>query len=639
MADWTLDFTSLRGNHYQVAISGLSGNVGLTGSADTFVTQEDDSDDIFTPIRLQSGYIRIADTQNSNYNWNAIIPTNETSCPVTLYDTSHNNQVKFRGYVTPQTYGGQWHEYAQIREIPVMCQLSALQSFNFEPEQEDTVNFGYLLYKIFSKAGTWGYFFFQGSYVITEILYKRVMMANLFDTDDNGNLTSRYSALSLLEEICKFWGWSCRTFGEDVYFYCPDEQQSWAYIDLRGLGDIGDDRSPNWGTKQWESDGDCFNEPANNDNQILYYRGIRKATVRASVNPKPSILNLNFDAIEEAINAETTSVDSVKQGDTYYFNKYGLADGYENEDFSVSLQWDQSDIRAQFRLHDEYTGDIRFKHNYNWKCFLSVNDGDDAYAARFKLKRSLSLEHCVIDIQGATESVSNGSMTCRLRIGSYYWDGGTWTTTPSTFLIRFGNEENPLEEEGAGVIISNRPLNSSLPAYEGHGIPIYSSMSGEFVFDIVTVLASGEVGQRVVWLTSFEISIKRFYGYSENVSRSENTYTANAGIYSDDKAVDTIFATDNGNQFGLGLLLNPDGSYCTEVTCDGQQQRPEQFLANRMARWGNHVRRSLALNLRTDQIPDISPLYYILAEGMGLYPLSISHQWADDITSLGLYEV
>jgi hypothetical protein len=164
-------------------------------------------------------------------------------------------------------------------------------------------------------------------------------------------------------------------------------------------------------------------------------------------------------------------------------------------------------------------------------------------------------------------------------------------------------------------------------------------MSGEFVFDIVTVSTTGEVGQRVVRLTSFEISTKRFYGYSENVSRSENTYTANAGIYSDDKEVSTIFATDNGNQFGLGLLLNPDGSYCTEVTCDGLQQRPEQFLADRMARWGNHVRRSLALNLRTDQIPDISPLYYILAEEMSLYPLSISHQWADDITILGLYEV
>jgi hypothetical protein len=643
MADWILDFTSLGGTHYRVAISGCSGNVGLIGSVDAFVTQEEDSDDIFTPVRLQSGYIRIADNgkdaRNNSYNWDAIIPASETSHPVTLYDYDNHDQVKFRGYVTPQTYGGQWHEYAQIREIPVMCQLSALQSFNFEPEQEDTVNFGYLLYKIFSKAGTWGYFHFQGGYVITELLYKRVMTANLFDTDDNGNLTSKYSALGLLEEICKFWGWSCRTFGEDVYFYCPDEQQSWAYIDLRGLGDIGEDLSPNWGTEQWESDGECFNEPANNDNQILYYRGIRKATVRASVNPKPSILNLNFDDVEEAINAETSSVDSVKQGDTYYFDKYGLADGYENEDYSVALQWDQGDIRARFYLHDEYTGDIRFKHNYNWKCFLFVNDGGDAYAARFTLKRSLSLEHCVIDIQGATESVSNGSMTCRLRIGSYYWDGGSWTTTPSTFLIRFGNEETPIEGGGSGVIICNRPLGSSLPAYEGHGIPIYSSMSGEFVFDIVTVSTTGEVGQRVVRLTSFGISTKRFYGYSENVSRSENTYTANAGIYSDDKEVSTIFATDNGNQFGLGLLLNPDGSYCTEVTCDGLQQRPEQFLADRMARWGNHVRRSLALNLRTDQIPDISPLYYILAEEMSLYPLSISHQWADDITILGLYEV
>jgi hypothetical protein len=61
MADWILDFTSLGGTHYRVAISGCSGNVGLIGSVDAFVTQEEDSDDIFTPVRLQSGYIRIAD--------------------------------------------------------------------------------------------------------------------------------------------------------------------------------------------------------------------------------------------------------------------------------------------------------------------------------------------------------------------------------------------------------------------------------------------------------------------------------------------------------------------------------------------------------------------------------------------------
>lgn len=643
MAVWSLNFVSVGGIEYKVEVDGCSSAVNLIGSVEAFVTQEDDSEDVFVPVRLQSGYLRIVDNgkdaDNNAFNWQGIIPSNETSRPITLTDED-NNSVMWRGFVAPQSYGGQWKEYAQVREIPVMCQLSALQGFEFTPLQDEIVNFGRLLFEIFSKAGTWGKFYFQGSHILTEILYKRVNMTNLYDKDDNGQYVARYNALALLEEICKFWGWSCRTYGSDVYFYTPDVQQPWVSTYLSEFNRIAQDLLPNYSTESWQSDSTSATVFANNDNQILYLRGIRKASVHASVNPQPSILQVDFGEIEDAINAESNTVESVKRNDTYYFHKWGLADGYENQDYQVLLYWTQADIRAQFYLYDEYTGNLNYKHNYNWKCFLKINDGNDTYAARFKSKHPVSLEHCVVTINASTVSVSNGYMICRLRIGSFYWDGSGWVSSPSTFNIPFGNEETPLTEEGSGSIFSNRVLNSNRPPYEGHGIPIGSgAISGDFVFDIVSVYTNDVAGQRVVDLTSFEISTVRYYGYSENASRSENTYTVNGGIFSEEASVETIFATDNGNNFGLGLIMNPDGSYCTEVTCDDRQERPEYFLAWRMAMVGNHVRKSLRLNLRTTHINEITPLYYLTADGMYLYPFGISHQWADDITTLALYEI
>ena len=61
--NYSITFKSLRaGTVYTLNIGGGSGAaVPLKGGAQPFVTQEDDSDDQFAPIRTQSGYIRIID--------------------------------------------------------------------------------------------------------------------------------------------------------------------------------------------------------------------------------------------------------------------------------------------------------------------------------------------------------------------------------------------------------------------------------------------------------------------------------------------------------------------------------------------------------------------------------------------------
>jgi hypothetical protein len=62
---WQVKFKSLRaGTDYTVNIydAAYSGNpIPLKGGAEPFITQEDDDEDMFLPIRTQSGYIRIVD--------------------------------------------------------------------------------------------------------------------------------------------------------------------------------------------------------------------------------------------------------------------------------------------------------------------------------------------------------------------------------------------------------------------------------------------------------------------------------------------------------------------------------------------------------------------------------------------------
>ena len=68
----------------------------LKGAAQPFVTEEDNDEDMFMPIRTQSGYLNIVDDgyaedANGNtvsFNWKELVPTIDTDRPVTLTHSS-----------------------------------------------------------------------------------------------------------------------------------------------------------------------------------------------------------------------------------------------------------------------------------------------------------------------------------------------------------------------------------------------------------------------------------------------------------------------------------------------------------------------------------------------------------------------
>ena len=63
MAYWNIRFKSRDGYQYLIQIGGKTGNsdAELLGAAEPFTTEEQDTDDMFTPVLTESGYISIYD--------------------------------------------------------------------------------------------------------------------------------------------------------------------------------------------------------------------------------------------------------------------------------------------------------------------------------------------------------------------------------------------------------------------------------------------------------------------------------------------------------------------------------------------------------------------------------------------------
>lgn len=145
---WQIPFKSLRsGTDYTVNVyqSGYSGNaIVLKGGAEPFSTQEDDSDDMFTPIRTHSGYLRIVDdgfaaNGTTAFDWLSFLPSTDTDRPVTLTDGSGN--IVWQGFMQAQNFGGTLYGNPQVREFPVQCPLTILEGYDINSQNKEIRNF------------------------------------------------------------------------------------------------------------------------------------------------------------------------------------------------------------------------------------------------------------------------------------------------------------------------------------------------------------------------------------------------------------------------------------------------------------------------------------------------------------------
>jgi hypothetical protein len=683
--NYTITFKSLRaGTTYVVNIGGGSGTaVPLKGGAQPFSTQEDDDNNMFAPVRTQSGYLRIVDNgldANGNaFDWKDLIPATDTSRPVTLSHTEGiRTVVDWRGFMQAQDFGSVLYGNPQEREFPIQCVLSILNGSDINYQQTAIQNFAYLLKQIVDaipSAQRPTAFYIQGGGDALVWLRKCIDWQN-FVAEEDGGLAARFTCYECLEDMCSFWGWTARTKGTVMYLTMADDsaEEDWQHLSYANLSTIAGGGNPAVSTVSFNDgtlSGDIF---ASTNNDEYVQRGVNKCVVDVDTNRADDnvidIFTQNTVEAMEALGWQSSTIHGAK----YTNDLLTLDNGYIKvtcrQDYAslnvaeVSANGDNENINV---IRIKKTGgnnvtpfvtmETAYEHNFSGG-FLKLYGSTYRYNDKY--------EDPMRDVD-----YSARFMFARIGIGkdrdhAVWWDGYNRQWLSSVSYCRIGIANKPFAPDEMQEYYTFESWDSDVSGWSWYNTLEFPDVCGKLFIDLLgtdDAQMSSIDGEKSFELKDFTVTFRRNAGvnwepgfhehmrrFSEKDRPTSFGYKAgNASRFTEEMDIDCIYASENTMKFCFGELFNADGTFFSTVPYGQNNYRPEQHLANRVASYWTSSKRRLYLEMRSDEpvadatgvtvIGDVDPMTKVTVDGTECYPIAISRDWRDDVVELTVLEI
>lgn len=689
---WQIPFMSLRtGTVYTVNIfdSDYSGSVVvLKGGAQPFETEELSDEDIFTPVRTQSGYIRIVDDGlatvsgvSTSFNWKQLIPLTDTARPVTLTDP--NNNVLWHGFMQAQSFSGALYGNPQEREFPVQCPLMALQSLQPTVEDIQTHNFAYLIKYVLDDLKTASgnvidinNIIIQGGSDAQQWLLKKFDWQNFLTSDEEEDTVPNCNMFRAFEDFCRFWGWSARTYQQSLYLMRVDDaaEQSILTLNLTQLstmagGTAAGSTSGSLSTATILQSDDVFASD-NIDDTML--RGRNKAVVKSDCNQQDILFKFAPPSVEDTMDEGGYTWVSGGSTRVGYFTTPGITS------FTSRLMDGTGGTYGKFARRQIFSKEEDTEATKVDCICISHTYEEGVVRASLQSKKyvtfgggSLTISGLVYNGASMFNDGGDGRIYVRLGIGASRASAKWWYCTPDEndlSVILFGwsssQQTSVIPVTGGSIAGSTSAVVetiwtivkkiSAIPLPDGVN---EDCLEGYIFVDFLGARRNAHDEADSFEIGNFEISYSRdevFISGQEEVRErvmeiereSSREYVAtNEGQIDESWNADCIFASDNKMEYGYGLLMNANGSYMETAEYAGVDMNPEQQLANRVASFLNKSRRLITPELRSNAtasglaISSITPQYKVVIDGTTTYPVSISRSWRDDVIKLSLLEL
>ena len=700
--NYSITFKSLRaGTTYVLSIGGGSGTaIPLKGGSQPFTTDEDADEDQFKPIRTQTGYFRIVDDgldANGNaFDWKDLIPATDTSRPVTL---TAGGVVMWTGFMQAQNFGGVLYGNPQEREFPVQCILSVLGTYKASTSVVGMNNFAWLLKWLLvdnmpaDQRPT--SFIIQGGADARQWLLKRFDWMNFMNEVEDGDIEPRYSHYDIMEDFCKFWGWTIRTHRKTVYMTCTDdsmEKNRTLSLDQTSLAQLAAD------TTGQSTAGTVTNTPmtvlsvpnafASTSNDTYQNQGPSKATVKADVNQHETVLKFAPSSVRKTMEENGwTWVQEPEQDLVGYFETHTI-DSFDSQTMSGT----SVGTYGGFCRRQVYTTKETDKpQNCDMFLFNHQYDGSAVVSIRSKIARSfaggsLKLGGTVYFNSKVCDEPKNTKLFMRLGIGqtretARWWFmedvvytnvrmNYGWSASGSIRQFAAGGDNGDIKSTRCFVYLPPGVFGYWVvytPTYDAIPVPNDASFNGYLFIDFLgfghasAATADAYEYNDIFQIANFEIEFSRdTYDIPTNLDEvrpreikeeraTQREYTAeNNSRTIDEWNADCIFASDNNMEYGYGLLMNATGTFMATAPYNGSAspEHPEQHLANRVASFWQRSRRRVTIELQSQAtinnvavLDCVTPGVLLSVDGATGHPIAISHDWRDDVEKITILEM
>ena len=638
-------FRDISGTQWTLSVETPSGSssYSLQLASDPIIVEMDDSEDMLTPVRLTTGYIRVVGYNSSLY------PTMGSQYEVKL-NRSSNTFYDWRGYIQPQAYDIPIKRVSSdVYEIPVECPLSALGHIDLPISSLGSMpSFGQILYYIMSQQDRpWTLVYFPGVTEAQYVLSTRINRQMLVTTDIDGNEQSKYSCLEFIEEFCKFFGYCCRYDGNGgMVFMRMFKQQSNYSIISKNYLTYGWIPSSYFSGGYYKELSDSGSPYASTNQKIQFVRGFRKVSVNADVAKASTVLfemptNWLLDYLQDG----TTISSSTIRNNYYYYEKI-TSRSFEYSFTHDGWQWTfgTHSMKDDFTLS---TGARLILLSYSsektptmqWKPVIEVGKYTEGAAAAFKLtsQRPFSFSSGLLVISATTYTkrghlkyTGNGKLYVKVGIGGYYYGrlsvNGSWNSGYGVYEINVGSsyDKNRTDNEGStGEICSNYIFTDPRLNYNGGAGLKVNNNGGSLPVNMGIVeleIYGVELMKEAYYDNTSELCIEDLkveflpIGMS-NIAHDEvdEAYTyKNGSKFRDEKSISVAFASDKYKIPGENSIFDQSGSLASTLpfmySGTLENLHPEYFVAKYASIYGQRTHQLLDIELDASVTGWVHPL-------------------------------
>lgn len=255
---WQLPFGNIDGTkNYRIDIyddparsadGGQSWPVQLVGAATPFVTDEDNSDDFFEPVRSQTGVISIVNMSGELSIYD-ILPADNTDKPVRVVNAD-TEEVVWQGFLNSETYTQDYNSRPKQINLNVNSVIEGMDSVRIANGytsqmmyiKQAICNILTQMAKLYDIDTLYDniYYPVHGWRVLTKIVNMSIFY-NIKELINEEKWDYEYAGVStkdVLSYICKFMGWCVRERGRNLIFTSQGEDkngyfvQSWEHFSI-----------------------------------------------------------------------------------------------------------------------------------------------------------------------------------------------------------------------------------------------------------------------------------------------------------------------------------------------------------------------------------------------------------------------